>query len=150
MHHRKNLRQTVAVPIKLSDFQRHLPITSLLRWDFYGRPIGQAIVFCSCGFFFLFFLACSPWSQIGCLIHPHMMCLSANLECRSEMCCTRLAENTGFRNSPSAHYRTSSLEYIFTTKTCIDNRKKLVKQQYLGCYLLHMSSQYGELRPTNG
>ena len=35
--------------------------------------------------------------------------------------------------------------YIFATKAHIDNRKK-VKQQYL----LHMSSQYGELRPTNG
>jgi len=28
----------------------------------------------------------------------------------------------------------------------IDNRKKLIKQQYLP----HMSSQYGELRPTSG
>jgi len=35
--------------------------------------------------------------------------------------------------------------YIFATKACIDNRKKLVKQQYL----LHMSLQYGELRPTS-
>jgi len=35
--------------------------------------------------------------------------------------------------------------YIFATKACIDNRKKLVKQQYL----LHMSSQYGKLRPTS-
>jgi len=32
------------------------------------------------------------------------------------------------------------------TKARIDNRKKLVKQQYL----LYMSSQYGELRPTSG
>jgi len=32
------------------------------------------------------------------------------------------------------------------TKACIDNRKKLVKQQYL----LQMSPQYGERRPTNG
>ena len=31
-------------------------------------------------------------------------------------------------------------------KACINNWKKLVKQQYL----LHMSPQYGELRPTNG
>jgi len=37
--------------------------------------------------------------------------------------------------------------YIVATKTHVDNRKKkLVKQQYL----LHMSSQYGELWPTNG
>ena len=32
-------------------------------------------------------------------ILPHMVCgLSANLECMSEMCCTRLAENTGRKN----------------------------------------------------
>jgi len=36
--------------------------------------------------------------------------------------------------------------YIFTIKACIENRKKILKQQYL----LHMSSQYGELRPING
>jgi len=36
--------------------------------------------------------------------------------------------------------------YIVATKACIDNRKKLVKQQYL----LYMSSQYGELWPTSG
>jgi len=47
---------------------------------------------------------------------------------------------------PSAHHRTTLSGYVFATKTCIDNRKKHVKQQYL----LHMSSQYGELQPTNG
>jgi len=35
---------------------------------------------------------------------------------------------------------------IFATKICIDNQKKIVKQQYL----IQMSSHYGELRPTNG
>jgi len=50
------------------------------------------------------------------------------------------------KNSPSAHCRTNLSGYIFTSKACIDNRKKLVKQQYL----LHMFPQYGELRPTNG
>jgi len=34
-------------------------------------------------------------SQIGCLPYFHTLCgLSANLGCRSEICCTRLAENT--------------------------------------------------------
>jgi len=47
---------------------------------------------------------------------------------------------------PSAYHRTTSLGYVSATKAYIDNRKKLVKQQYL----LHMSSQYGELWPTNG
>ena len=50
------------------------------------------------------------------------------------MRCTRLAENTGHKNSPSAHYHTTLSDYIFTTKACIGNPKKLFKQQYL----LHM------------
>ena len=34
-------------------------------------------------------------------ILPHIWCgLSANVECMSEMCCTRLAENTGGKKSP--------------------------------------------------
>jgi len=50
------------------------------------------------------------------------------------------------QKSPSLHHRTicwavsSQLRHVSTI------RKKLVKQQYL----LHMSSWYGELRPTNG
>ena len=40
------------------------------------------------------------------------------------------------QKSPSGHHRTTSSGYIFANKACIDNRKKLVKQQYL----LHMSS----------
>ena len=48
----------------------------------------------------LFFLAYSQLSQIRCLPCG----LSVNLECRSEMCCTRLAENTGRKNSPKIHH----------------------------------------------
>jgi len=50
------------------------------------------------------------------------------------------------KKSPSGHHRTTLSGYIFATKARIDNRKKLVKQQYL----LHMFPQYGELRPTSG
>jgi len=60
------------------------------------------------------------------------------------------AANTGRKNdakkSPSGHHPTPLSGHIFATEACIDSRKKLVKQQYL----LHMSSQYGELRPTSG
>ena len=42
--------------------------------------------------------------------------------------------------------RTTLTGYVFATKARIDNQKKLVKQQYL----LYMSPQYGELRPTSG
>jgi len=45
------------------------------------------------------------------------------------------------QKSPSEHHPTTSSGYIFATKACIDNRKKLAKQQYL----LYMSPQYGEL-----
>jgi len=45
------------------------------------------------------------------------------------------------KNSPSAHHRTTLSGYVLATKAYIDNRKTLVKQQYL----LHMSSQYGEV-----
>ena len=67
-----------------------------------------------------FFLAYALRLQIGCL--PYFT-HCANLECRSEMCCTRLAENIGHKNLPYAQHRTTLSGYIFTTKACIDNRK---------------------------
>jgi len=49
------------------------------------------------------------------------------------MCCTWLAENTG-RKSDAKNRHLGTIPqlcraYIFATKACIDNRKKLVKQQ---------------------
>ena len=59
--------------------------------------------------------------------HTFTQCgLSANLGCRSETCCMRLAGNTGRKKSPSRHHRTTMSGYIFATKACIDNRKKLL------------------------
>jgi len=86
-----------------------------------------ALLFLSSIFFL--FLAYSQRPQIGCLPYFHTWCgLSVNLECRSEMCCTRLAGNTGRKNdakkSPSAHHRTTLSGYIFATEAHIDNRKK--------------------------
>jgi len=100
---------------------------------------------------YLFFLAKSQRPHIGCIPYFHTWCdRSANLERRSEMCGTRLAENAGRKKSrqksPSGHHRTNLSGYIFATKAHIDNRKKIVKQQYV----LQMSSQYGEHRPTSG
>ena len=61
------------------------------------------------------------------------------------MCCTQLAENTSCKKSPSAHHRTTiSSQRRHVPISTIG--KRLVKQQYL----LHMSSQYRELRPTIG
>jgi len=50
------------------------------------------------------------------------------------------------KNSPSAHNCTTLSGCIFTTKAWTNNPKKIAKQQYL----LQMSSQYGELRLSNG
>ena len=117
--------------------------------------IGQTIIFLPCSFFlpsiFFLFLAKSQWPQVGCLPYFETWCgPSANLECRSERCCTRLAANAGpkkvAKKSPTGHHRATLSGYIFGTKACIDNREKLVKQQYL----LYMSPQYGELRHTSG
>ena len=102
--------------------------------------------FLPCGFFF--FLFSSPNLSGRRLDVRHTWCgLSANLECRSEKCCTRLAENAGRKYSPkNRHLRTivqlcravfSQIRHISTIG------KKLIKQQYL----LQMSPQYGELRP---
>ena len=119
---------------------------SLLLWSPYR--IGQTIIFSSCRLFFFFFFprlisAVTDWI----LAYFHTWCgLSANLRCRSETFCTRLAENTGRKKSPSKHHRTTLSGFIFAIKARIDNRKKkLVKQQYL----LHMSSHYSVLQPTS-
>ena len=47
------------------------------------------------------------------------------------------------QKSPSGHHPTTLSGYIFATKAFIDNRKKVIKQQYLP----YMFSQYGELGP---
>ena len=66
---------------------------------------------------------------------------SANLECRSERGCTRLAANAGPKKtrqkSPSGHPRTTLSGYIFTNKARIDNQKKL------------LSSNISSTRPHN-
>ena len=80
-------------------------------------------------FFYLSFFLLFQRPQIGCL--PYFYTWrgpSANLECRSEMCCTRLAANARPKKtrqkSPSGHHSTNFTGYIFATKACIDNRKK--------------------------
>ena len=62
----------------------------------YGRPMeyGRPIYFRHVVSSFFFFPRYPQPSHIGCLPHFHTWCgLSVNLECTSEMCCTRLAGN---------------------------------------------------------
>jgi len=68
----------------------------------YGRPlyfcpvVSSSIFYLSI-FFPRLFSAVGDWMST---ILPHIVCLSANLGCRSESCCTWLAENTGRKKSP--------------------------------------------------
>jgi len=74
------------------------------------------------------FLAKSQPLQIGCTPYFHTWCgRSANLRCRSETCCTRLAENTGRKTHQKIatwDHRTTLSGYIFAIEARIDNRKQ--------------------------
>jgi len=92
-----------------------------------------------CSFFLLFSSPnLSGWRlDVSCVSYFHTWCgLSANLECRSEMCCTVHAARWKCRtqknrqNSPSGYHRAPLSRYIFAIKTHIDNRKKIVKQHW--------------------
>jgi len=74
--------------------------TCSLLWPPY--VIGQAIIFFLWVLSSFFFFFSSPNLSGRRLDAYHTWCgLSANLECRSEMCCTQLAEYTGCKKSPS-------------------------------------------------
>ena len=76
-------------------------------------------------FFLSFFFFPRLISAVAELVST-ILSLNANLECRSDMYCTRLAENTGRKKSPSRHHRTTLSDCIFTSKACIDNGKNLL------------------------
>jgi len=114
-----------------------------------GRPILQLWFLISYSSSSLI-LVYSQRSHIGSLPYFHTWCgLSGNLECRFEMCCTRIAENTGLKNSPKIRYPRSIAQIcraISSQLWHVLTVTKLVKQQYI----LQMSSQFGKLRPTSG
>jgi len=106
---------------------RHALLHMAPKWSSH-RTTRAGLLHSRCGHYILqlwflssFFLAYCQRSQSGCLPYFHTWCgLSANLECMLEMCCTRLAENTGCQKSLSVHHRTTLLGYIFTTEACIE------------------------------
>jgi len=65
------------------------------------------------------------------------------------MCCTWLVENTGRKKSPKIGIWATWHKFVllYLRNWCIHRQsEKSVKQQYLP----YMSSQYGEVQPTNG
>jgi len=129
--------------------------TDCLLWPPYG--IRQAIIFLPRGFFLLSFFLLSLFSSPNLsgrrldVYHTSTHGVApAQIYNAGLTCATRGSLETQdpkmAQNYPSAHHRTNLSGHIFTTKACMYNRKKTFKQQYL----LHMSSRYGELRPTSG
>jgi len=126
-------------------------LISTFLWSPY--VIGHTIIFLPCGFFLLssfFFSSPNLNGRRLDVYHTTWRGPSANLERRFEMCCSRLAANTGRKKvAKNRHMGTiaqlrraisSQLRHVSTIG------KKFVKQQYL----LHISLQYGELRPSSG
>jgi len=91
-------------------------------------------LFSSCGFFHSFVLSFFFFSSPNLsrrrldACHTSTHGVTQDLECRTEMYCTRLAGNAGCKKitkkSPSGHHRTNLSGYIFATKARIDKRKK--------------------------
>jgi len=68
----------------------------------------------------------------------------------SEICCTRLAGNTGRKKSPSAHHRTTLSDYIFATKARIDNRGKNLLNINTSSTCPHNMANFGPLTAEIG
>ena len=130
--HRRRAFRGLAMFCQMSNIVIELKKKHVLRFS-----LIMAALRSRCGHYILvlflssFFLALSQRSQIGCLPYFYTWCgRSANLECRSEMWCTRLAGNAGpkkiAKNSPSGHHRRTLSGYIFATKAYIDSRKNLL------------------------
>ena len=137
---------TICLPGEWNSFR-----SELVMADLHSRCGNYNFVLCF--FFFLscylFCLAYSQPSHIGCLPYFHTWCgLSANLECRSEMYSTLLAENTWPKNRQKFAIWALSHNfvrlYLCNRGMYRQSEKTLVKQQYL----LHVSSQYGAFSYT--
>jgi len=87
--------------------------------------------------------------QIGCLPYFHTWCgLSANLRCRSEMCCMWLADIQDAKTrqkSPSGHHRTTLSGCIFAMKAHVDNWKKNLLSSNIASRCPHNMVNFGPL-----
>jgi len=75
---------------------------------------------------------------------------SANLECRSEMCCTRLAGNAGPKKVAKNRHLGTIAQLCRAISSQLRHISTIGKKAFKQRYLLHMFSQYGELQPTSG
>ena len=102
-------------------------------------------------FFYLFFLAWPQRPQIGCLPYFYTWCgPNANLECRSEMCCTRLAGNAGPQKIAIWAPSHNLLGYILATEAHIDNRKEKLLSSNISSTCSHNMVNFGPLAAEIG
>jgi len=116
--------------------------------------IGQAIIFLPCGFFFLLFFFFPSPNLSGRRLHVYHTSYtwcgpSANLECRSEMCCTRLAGNAGPKKSPKI-CRLGTIAQLCRAISSQLRHISTIGKNFKQQYLLQMCPQCGELRPSSG
>ena len=83
-----------------------------------------------------------------CHTSTHGVALTANLRCRSETCCTRLAANTGRKKSSKICHLGTIAQLCRAISLQLRHVSTIGKTLFKKQYLLHMSPQYSELRPT--
>ena len=121
-----------------------LPITSsrhgvmgLVRFLWPPYEIGHAIIFCRVFYLSVFLFFSSLFSAVGdwmstILLHSVALVRIQNVRLK---CAARgsleIKHAKMTQKSPSGHHRTNLSGYIFANTACIDNRKKVIKQQYL-------------------
>jgi len=120
----------------------HWSYTVLEMWP---PCVADADMFLPCGFY----LFSSPNLSGRRLDVYHTLdtwCgLTANLECMSQMCRTRLAGYTGRKKSPSEHHRTTLSGCISATKARIDNWKKNLLRSNISSTCPHNMANFGFL-----
>jgi len=123
-------------------------ISSLWSPYVIGQTIYIFILFLSSFFFSSPNLSCRRLDV--CHISTHGVALGANLECRSEMCCTWLAENTG-RKNVAKNRHLGTIPQICRAissqlhEASIDNRKNNLLSSSISSTCLHNMVNFGLL-----
>jgi len=103
--------------------------------------------------FCLFYLFSSPnlsRRRLDVLSYFHTWCgLIANLRCRSETCCTRLAENT-VRKKVAKNRHLGTIAQLCRAISSQLRHVLTIEKKLLSSNMSSDVPQYGELRPTSG
>jgi len=119
-------------------------------WNRAGNYIFVLWFLLSIFYLLLFFLTYSQPPQTGCLPYFHTWRgLSANIECRSETCRTRLAGNTGHNKLPKIHHL-GNITQLFRAISLQLTHILTIGINLLNSNISPTSVQYGELQPTSG